>query len=179
MTARRAYPFSQTVAGETAHGILFANEAERDEALRIVLDGAACEARHQRAHPAIEPAEREPRPPGRPSFNGTLEEACAALVPTLARCPTAGARVTRVMQWLAVRVSANQLPKRSTVAEFLRHAMSVNSSVKLSENSSRGKRPHHAQQTSRKVERTERRRDRAGAGASGARRRGERRPARA
>src|SRR6267154_4230233 len=103
MTARRAYPFSQTVAGETAHGILFANEAELDEALRFVFDGAACEAQHQQAQPAIESAGREPRPPGRPPLEAPIGAAVEALGRrALRRCPTLADARRLVQQHIAM-----------------------------------------------------------------------------
>src|SRR5438874_1016686 len=99
--------------GATLHCAGFESEA----ALRQALNGHASPEPTLPA-PAAEPA---PRPPGRPSFDGTLEEACAALAPTLVHCPTTGARVTRVLQYLAARLAAHELPSGYTVAQFLRH----------------------------------------------------------
>ena len=76
MTARRAYPFEQTIAGTTTYGIAFDSEAERDEALRIVLDGAAPPIA---SLPAAPIEADEPRAPGRPPIEAPIGAAVEAL----------------------------------------------------------------------------------------------------
>jgi hypothetical protein len=114
MTARRAYPFEQTVAGETTYGIVFASAAERDEALQVLLgNGSVVAAPDERVS-------EQPRQCGRPSFDTLLAGVVAELGARLDYGRGIAACTSQVLQHLAQRCEdAELLPSRRTVEIYL------------------------------------------------------------
>jgi hypothetical protein len=131
VSSRRCAPFSQTVAGETAFGIVFATEAERNECLVLLLAGGRESASLSQpigsgssisaaTPPAL--AEEESRRPGRPSHDNMIAAALEQLGRRLDRRRPLAAQRRVVLRYLAQpgRCAAASIPGKRTVEQYLR-----------------------------------------------------------
>lgn len=121
MTARRAYPFEQTIAGETAYGVVFASESERDEALQLLLGNHIPVADQD-----VRPADGAPRSPGRPSYDRLLAAAVAACELDPRKSVPERARQVRE-QLEQAGLHPADIPSQRCVEDFLRKTLSENS----------------------------------------------------
>ena len=94
-----------------------AGQAGQVIAAEILLDESLVDA----IRPSIGQPETpcEPLERGRPSFDGMIEEAAAALHVELATCGTTAAAARLVLRHLAKTCDQESLPKRRTVEIFL------------------------------------------------------------
>ena len=119
MAARR---FTQTIGGETYHGLLFNTEQEMEEFLGargIVLllgDHAAPSVTSATSAPTSD----EPRAPGRPSLDAIIGQAIEALGRRLDEATSVAAQARMVRAYLGQTLSPGAVPGERTVRAYLK-----------------------------------------------------------